>query len=54
MRGMLPPMILCHYGDTHHLRHTLAAATRSNPRRRLVLLGDAANAHQARSLPVTP
>jgi hypothetical protein len=52
MRGMLPPVIFCHYGDTHYLRHTLDAATRSNPGRRIVLLGDAANAHLARSLPV--
>lgn len=52
MPGTLPPVVFCHYGDTHYLRHTLAAAARSNPGRTIVLLGDEANAHLARRLPI--
>lgn len=36
-------IVFCHYGDAPYLRHTLAAARRTNPDRAVVLLGDGAN-----------
>ncbi len=43
------PIIFIHYGDAGYLRHTLAAARRSNPDKSIILLGDAANRHFARA-----
>lgn len=41
------PIIFIHYGDAGYLRHTLAAARRSNPGKRIILLGDPTNRHFA-------
>ena len=48
--GVQPPIIFIHYGAADYLRRTLAAARRSNPGTRIVLLGDAGNRACARGL----
>ena len=42
-----PPILFIHYGPAHYLRWALAAARRSNPGKRIVLLGDATNKRSA-------
>jgi hypothetical protein len=43
-------ILFIHYGAAHYLRWALAAARRSNPGKRIVLLGDAANRQSARGV----
>ena len=38
-----PPIIFIHYGPAHYLKWTLEAAQRTNPEKRIVLLGDLSN-----------
>lgn len=45
-----PPILFIHYGSVHYLRWVLAVARRSNPGKRIVLLGDASNRHSARGV----
>jgi len=45
-----PPILFIHYGPAHYLRWALAAARRSNPGKRIILLGDAANRRGARGV----
>jgi hypothetical protein len=40
---MPPPIILIHRGDSFYLAHTIAQARSSNPKSRLILLGDRSN-----------
>lgn len=44
------PILFIHYGRSAYLRRTLAAARRSNPRKRIVLLGDDTNRDMATGL----
>ena len=41
------PLIFIHYGDSGYLPYTLESARLFNPDKRIVLLGDQANAHYA-------
>lgn len=41
------PIIFIHYGNASYLRHTLDTARRSNPGKRIILLGDESNEHLA-------
>ena len=41
------PLVFTHYGNTDYLSRTLAAARLTNPSKRLVLIGDAANRQTA-------
>ena len=45
-----PPIIFIHYGPAHYLWWTLAVARRSNPGKRIVLLGDATNKLRAHGI----
>lgn len=45
-----PPILFIHYGAAHYLRMSLAAARRSNPGKRIILLGDATNKQCARGV----
>lgn len=45
-----PPILFIHYGRAHYLRWTLAVARRSNPSKRIVLLGDATNKRSVRGV----
>lgn len=38
------PLLFIHYGNSSYLRYTLAAAKKSNPEKRIILLGDEDNA----------
>jgi hypothetical protein len=40
-----PPIIFIHYGMARFLRHTLSAAQKSNPQKKVFLLGDSSNRH---------
>jgi len=42
------PILFIHYGSAHYLRWVMAVARRSNPGRRIILLGDASNRQSAR------
>lgn len=42
-----PPVLFIHYGPAYYLPWTLAVARRSNPGKRIVLLGDATNKRSA-------
>lgn len=44
------PILFIHYGRSPYLRRTLVAARRSNPRKRIVLLGDDTNREMAHGL----
>ena len=44
-----PPIIFIHYGPAHYLKWTLKAARRTNPDKRIVLLGDPSNRRYAAS-----
>lgn len=39
-----PPLLFIHYGDAQYIQYTLAAARKTNPDKRIVLLGDQSNA----------
>lgn len=41
------PIIFIHYGNASYLRYTLETARRSNPGKRIILLGDESNKHLA-------
>ena len=43
-----PPLIFIHYGPARYLRWTLQAARRTNPEKRIILLGDESNRSFAR------
>lgn len=45
-----PPILFIHYGPAHYLWWTLAVARRSNPNKRIVLLGDATNQRSVRGV----
>lgn len=45
-----PPILFIHYGPAHYLWWTLAVARRSNPGKRIVLLGDATNKLRAHGI----
>jgi hypothetical protein len=47
---MASPLIFIHYGDAPYLAQTLQTARRTNPEKRIVLLGDAANRRYARNV----
>lgn len=47
---MNPPLIFIHYGAAPYLRWTLGTAKRTNPGKRIILLGDAQNRAAARGL----
>ncbi len=47
---MNPPLIFIHYGAAPYLRWTLRTARRTNPGKRIILLGDAQNRSSARGL----
>ena len=45
-----PPILFIHYGPAYYLPWTLAVARRSNPGKRIVLLGDATNKRSVRGV----
>jgi LmbE family N-acetylglucosaminyl deacetylase len=42
------PIVFIHYGDSYYLQHTLRAAVKFNPDKKVVLLGDSSNAQYRR------
>ena len=46
----VPPILFIHYGPAYYLRWALGFARRSNPGKRIILLGDSTNKHIARGL----